>query len=328
MASPALPELELLPRPAIPAARMPGRLAILLVLINLLWGGSAFAVKVAVGSPELPGVPPITLAFARFSVAALLMYAFAAPMKVDLRVARRDWGAFWAMGIFGLALTYLLVYQGARLTTATNSALLMATEPMFLAVLAFAFLREPMPMLKVVGIVAGLAGVSLIVARGWHFPRLSGLALGDLLIAAGLFFEAVSCILGKGLLARYPAVTVITYQMSCGAIALAPFAVWELIRQTLTGHPIALPSPAALFSLLYLIIPCTVIAYFIWFSILDKRGPGEMSVFLFLQPVVGALLGAWLLKEPLPPFTLVGAALILLGIVLINRRPALPPAPP
>ncbi len=144
---------------------------------------------------------------------------------------------------------------------------------------------------------------------------------GDLLIAVGLVFEAGSSIVGKGLVARYPAVSVMTYQMTSGAIALAPFAVWELTQQALHGQALALPPAPALWSLLYLVLPCTVLGYTVWFTILDKREAGEMSVFLFIQPVFGAFLGAGFCHEPVTVFTVIGAVLVLLGVGLINRRP-------
>ncbi len=310
---------------------MSARIALLLIGINILWGGSSLAAKVALGTPGHAGLPPMTLAFVRFSLAALLMYGVALGRKVDLAVSRGDWGRFWAMGILGLALTYLLGYIGIQRTAASAYALIIATEPVFLAILSFLLLQEPMPASKVGGIAAGLLGVYLIVANGWAPVQFSGAVLGDLLIALGLVFEASSSIVGKGLVARYPAVTVMTYQMTSGAITLAPFALYELFTAVRGGHPVPFPTASVWLSLLYLVVPCTVFAYTVWFTILDKRQAGEMSVFLFIQPVVGTLLGVWLLHERLTPFKIVGALLVLLAVGLIHRRPparALPPSPP
>ena len=303
---------------------MPLLILVLLVSINLLWAGSSLAAKIALHS-----IPPMTLAFMRFSVAALLMYGIARLQKVDLRVARSDWGAFWSMGVLGLALTYLLAYQGLRLTTASNFALLHATETVFLSVLAFFFLGEAMPRPKLLGIGLGLAGVYLIISNGAALPALSHSTLGNLLIALALAFEASSSIVGKNLVSRYPPLSVVTYQMLSGAVALAPFAAYEMTRQIAGGHPITLPPPAALWSLLYLIVPCTVLGYLVWFSILDKHDAGEMSVFLFIQPVAGAGLGAYFLGDKITVFTVIGAALVLCAVGLVNRRaPKPPPAPP
>jgi len=307
--------------------RMPLPIILWLVGINLLWGGSSLAAKIALGSPLHPGLPPMTLAFARFSLAALSMYAVAKLLKVNLAVARRDWPRFWMMGVVGLAATYLLSYLGIARTSVADASLIIATEPVFLAILAFLFLREPMPAAKIGGITAGLAGVYLIVNGGFAPRPFSGMVAGDLLIALGLMFEAGSSILGKGLVSRYPAISVITYQMLSGAIALAPFSLWEMLH-ALTADPLSLfTRPSTLLSLLYLIVPCTVLAYTLWFSILDKHAAGEMSVFLFLQPIVGTILGACFFHDAVTRFTIIGAALVLGGIALINRRPSLPAVP-
>lgn len=305
---------------------MPLPIFLLLIGINLLWAGSSLAAKIALHS-----IPPMTLAFARFALAALLMYGLALALKIDLRVARRDWGMFWAMGILGLALTYLLQYLGLRLTTVSNAALLHATETVFLSLLAFLFLREAMPRAKVAGIVVGLAGVYLIIASGWKLPEFSGLTQGNLLIVLALAFEAASSVVGKGLVARYPIHSVVTYQMLSGAIALAPFSAYELTRTVSQGHVLTLPPAPALWGLAYLILPCTVFGYMVWFTVLDKREASEMSVFLFIQPVAGAFLGAYFLGDQITTFTVGGATLVLLAVGLVNRRPSAPqpsPAPP
>ena len=302
---------------------MPLPIFLLLVGINLLWAGSSLAAKIALHS-----IPPMTLAFSRFALAALLMYGIASARRIDLRVARRDWKLFWAMGVLGLALTYLLQYVGLALTTASNAALLHATETVFLSLLAYVFLREAMPGTKLAGIGVGLLGVYLIIANGWRLPSFSGATEGNLLIALALVFEAGSSIVGKGLVARYPILSVVTYQMLSGAIALAPFAAAEMLRQKAA---LALPPAAALWSLAYLVLPCTVLGYLVWFTILDKHDAGEMSVFLFVQPVAGAFLGAWLLGDRVTLFTVIGAALVLLAVGLVNRRPPAPqpsPVPP
>ncbi len=305
---------------------MPLPIFLLLIGVNLLWAGSSLAAKIALHS-----IPPMTLAFARFALAALLMYGLALALKVDLRVARRDWGMFWAMGILGLALTYLLQYLGLRLTTVSNAALLHATETVFLSLLAFFFLREAMPRAKIAGVVVGLVGVYLIIANGLKLPAFTGSTQGNLLIALALAFEAGSSIVGKSLVARYPIHSVVTYQMLSGAIALAPFSAYELTRKVADGYALALPPAPALWSLAYLILPCTVFGYMVWFTILDKHEAGEMSIFLFIQPVAGAFLGAYFLGDKITTFTVIGAVFVLLAVGLVNRRPSsqqLSPAPP
>lgn len=297
-----------------PGGPLPARLVLLLLGINALWGGSSLAAKIA-----LVQIPPMTLAFARFSLAAILLYALAGLLRVDLRVRRQDWGLFWAMGGLGLAVTYILYYIGVGRTTAADAALLAAAEPVFLAALSIVLLHERLPAGKVVGIGCGLLGVILIVLRGGHLMHGSA-SSGDMLIILGLVFESLAVIVGKRLVSRYPAVTVSTYQMLTGAIILGPFALFEICQTGWrpSGGLSALP---ALISLLYLSLCCTVLAYTVWFTLLDRRDASELSVFLFVQPVVGAFLGVVFQHDPLTRATLVGAGLVLAGIALINRRP-------
>lgn len=330
MATPGQSEIVSGPGTATPFPR-PRRMAagtvLLLVGINALWGGSSLAAKLALGTSLHAHLPPMTLAFMRFALAALLMYAVALWRRVDMRVARKDWARFWAMGVLGLTAAYLLSYLGIQRTAASEAALLIATEPVYLALLSVVFLHETLAAAKVGGIVAGLVGVVLIVTEGKWQGRVSGALLGDILIASGLIFEALSSIVGKKLVTRYPIPAVMTYQMTCGAVALAPLAAWEMFHAL---PPLAVLSqpPAVWWSLLYLVIPCTVFAYTVWFSLLETHDASELSVFLFLQPVVGMVLGVWLLHEgvTLPKF--LGALLVLLAVSLINRRPNPPDTPP
>ncbi|MEO7717922.1 MAG: DMT family transporter [Capsulimonas sp.] len=298
--------------PSAVAPRVTPVAALLLIAINMIWGASSFAGKRAMDG----GFPPMMLAFARFTLSAVLMYGVAGVCKVDLRVARRDWGRFWAMGVLGLALTYLLYYAGLKHTTVANASLLMATEPVYLAILSWILLREPMPLTKALGIAAGLAGVLLIVSHGDSLLHWSGGELGGLTIALALTFEALSSIVGKKLVSRYPPMAVITYQMAAGAIALTPFALWELFT---SAKPIVLTT-GALWSFAYLVIPCTVLAYTIWFTLIKRIQVSEISVFLFAQPLFGALIGAVVLHDAITPQAILGATLVVLAIGLIQRR--------
>lgn len=300
-------------------------LGVLLALagINVLWAGSSVAAKIALG-----GIPPLSLAFFRFSIAAVLMYLTATALKVDLRVARRDWGRFWAMGLLGLACTYVLTYIGIRYTMASHAALLIATEPVFLTILSVLVLRETMPPFKIGAIALGLAGVYFIVCNGWKPMGMSSRLFGDGLITLALIFESMASIVGKHLVTKYPAVAVITYEMTIGALVLAPLSAWELFSKAGHGH-IAL-THASLWALAYLIVPCTVISYTVWYKLLEGRDAGEMSVSLYVQPVAGAILGWYFLGDHISGFTIAGTALVFGALFVLTAAGvrAMPVPPP
>jgi drug/metabolite transporter (DMT)-like permease len=297
---------------------MPMLTVCLLVLVNVFWAGSSVATKTA-----LSDIPAMVLAFVRFSFSALLLYGLALWRGVDLRVSRKDWGAFWAFGTFGLCAAYLFVYAGISRTSASVSSLLISSEPVFITLLSYLILHEHISRSRVVGVLLGLAGVYLIVENGLALRGLTGGAVGDLLIATGLLFESCSVVLGKGLLGKYPPLSVVTYQMTIGSIALAPFAAFQFFHVVHAGHPLQV-SVATFWSVLYLILPCTVVGYMIWFTVLEKRGPAEMALFVFIQPIVGVLLGHFLKHDAITGAVAMGGALIISGIALIMlaSRPA------
>jgi len=291
---------------------MPMITVALLVLVNVIWAGSTVATKTA-----LVDVPPMLLAFTRFSISGLLLYSVALWRGIDMRVERRDWLAFWAFGTFGLCITYLFVYAGIHRTSATVSSLLIASEPVFLTVLSYLVLHEQITQMRVVGVLIGLVGVYLIVENGWTIHDLNGGGVGDMLIATGLLFESASVVVGKRLVSKYSPVSVVTYQMTIGAIALAPFAAYDFFHVVHHGHPFHL-SAAAVWSVLYLILPCTVFGYMVWFTLLESRGPGEMSPFVFIQPIVGVLLGHLIRHDVITIPIAAGGCLIVGGIVIIT----------
>ena len=292
-----------------------------LLVINILWGGTTVAAKIAMNY-----VPPYTLAFLRFSLAAVLMYGIALLRRTDMRVNRSDWGRFWALGVLGLALTYILTYLGILRTNAANASLLIATEPIYLTLLSAFLLHEALTRRRIAGIALGIVGVYLIIGNGFVPRHTSEATVGDLLIAGGLAFEALSSIVGKDLVSKYPTMTVMSYQLTLGALALAPFALsdlWHFHHSHATLHF----HLSALLALFYLIVPCTVFAYTVWFALLDKHEAGDLSMFLFLQPVVGALLGVAIEGDALTPYTWGGAIFVLTALVLIPQYKRNNPAP-
>ena len=291
--------------------KMPAMAVIALCGINVLWAGTTVAAKVA-----LEHISPLTLAFFRFSLSAVLLYATSLALRIDLRVAKSDWGKFWVLGALGLACTYVCMYIGMQHTSASHTALLIASEPVFLSLFSAWRLHETMSTAKVRAIGLGLVGAYLIVANGLIPDISSRRVVGDLIITAGLVFESMSAVIGKRLIERYPPVTLITYEMTIGSLVLAPLCVWELFCSDTHGQLVFTVSSAA--SLFYLIVPCTVIAYTVWYTVLGGRDIGEMSLFLYIQPVIGAFLGWHFLGDKITVFTIIGAALVLLSLVRLT----------
>lgn len=304
-----------------------GTVTALAILCNLLWAGAYVAGKTAIGGPDAPGFGPFKTACFRFGAAGLLLLLWGWWRDPhSLRLRRADLPAFGRLGLLGICFTYAFNYTGLKLSTGTAAALIMATEPVWIALLATVFLGERRTPERGAGIVLGLAGVFLVILStqrpGENGGTTDGVLLGNLLIVASLLGESITILSVKRLVARYPGRVLVTYEFLIGALLLAPLALWETSRDP---APFA-PSPAAWWAFAYLLVFCTLIAYTLWYRLLREADASELSVFIFLQPVIGTLIGVRWLGDPFTTTTGLGALLVLGGVACIIGRKGRNPA--
>jgi drug/metabolite transporter (DMT)-like permease len=283
---------------------------LVLLTANAVFGTSYVAVRLAVGD-----LGPVTLAFLRLAIGWLIL----APAGLRWRdrraapVSRADrWALFW-MGFIGFTLAMALSHWGLWWSTATNGALLIAVEPITMVALSPALLGERLTRREAWGTLLALVGATVVVVNG--IPGLT-VALaphwrGDLLLLlSGVCYAAYSLI-GRAVLARHSSVTVTAWSLLWGVVATAPLVLVEW----LTGRgPVW--TTGGVVAGLYLAIVITGLGYLVWNWALERVSAARAAIYLNVQPLVGALLGAVWLGEPLTVFTVTGGALIVLGLWL------------
>ena len=280
----------------------------------LCWAGAYVTGKTAIGTAGAPGFGPFRLAFFRFAVAGVLLLLWGWWRDpTSLRVRREDWPDFLRLALLGMCLTYVFNYSGMALTTGTSAALLMATEPVWIALFSILFLKEKLTIARSVGIGAGLLGTIFVIlstqAPGQALSLTGGAMLGNVLIVLSLLFESGAVMSVKRLTSRYNGRTIVTYDFLIGAVMLLPFALGEAVRSGPT-----VPTVEAWWSFAYLLVPCTLIAYTLWYRLLEVADASEVTVFIFLQPVVGTFLGVVWKGDPFNRVTMAGAVCVLLGM--------------
>ncbi len=288
------------------AALSPGALA-QLVGINVLWGASSVAAKAG-----LAVFGPFTLTALRFLPAGLLLLALARASGPLPRIRREDRTAFLALSLFGIVLSYGIQYAGIQRTTASDASLLVACEPILIALFARVFLKERLNTRQWGGMLLGLAGIWLI----------AGQAVGNRIALLGLLFESSVSVLAKRLSGRYPGLFVVAVEMLTGALMLAPLAIAECWR----AAPVV--TPAGVGGLLYLSLICSALCYGVWYRLLPRFPVSVLGVSILFQPLLGPFYG-WLFRgEILRPVSALGGALVLVGIALTTltgRRAEAPP---
>jgi drug/metabolite transporter (DMT)-like permease len=261
-------------------------------------------------------VPPLTLAMLRYAIGFLCLLPFALHALRGLRAAvpARDLAAMAALGIGQFGILIALLNWGLQSVGAAPAALIFSLFPLLTLLLAAALGRERVTPRLLAGVLVSIAGVVLSLlpkvqaghAAGWW---------GELAVLASAAVGALCSVLYRPYLQRYPTVPVSAFAMLASVAFLALIAFHEDWPSRISGlRPVAWAVVA--------FIGCSSgIGYFWWLYALKHESPTRVTVFLALNPVTAALLGALLLAEPLHPAMLAGVALIALGLWLATRAP-------
>jgi len=283
-----------------------------------------FAGSYAVGKIALRDLSPILLNTLRFTLASLFLLPIVIAGRRRLRFPLRMLPRFALLVLFGFVINKFFEYIGLNLTTASDTALLIATESIFTALLSWIVLRERFSRAAAFALAVGFAGVYLIIERGL-LPNLGGSGntgtriIGDLLVIFALVFEASYTVSGKSMLSRYPPLLITSASIIGSLVFWLPAGGEEVIR---LGWPHL--SLAGWLSVLYMALAVTVIGYFLWFQALTVVDASSAAPFLFIQPLLGAIIAILLLGDQLTWATIAGGALILSSVWLVSRRKPLP----
>ena len=293
-----------------PVLRLPRGLThpyLLLTLTVLFWSGN-----MVVGRGLRDAVPPMSLAFARWSLALLLTLPFAWPHLKALRgMTQKQWGILAVLGVLGVGAYNTLAYVALVHTTATNAALLNSFIPIAIIAISW-FLGHRATLVESRGVGVSVVGVMAIVSRG-DLAVLAGLSLnvGDLWMLAAVLSWALYTLglrwrpVGLHPMALLATLTVI------GLMVLAPLAWWELA----SGASLHL-SPSALAGVAYTGIFPAFLGYVFYNRAVGEVGASRAGLFIHLMPAFSTILAALFLGEVPRAYHFFGIALILTGIWL------------
>jgi len=280
---------------------------VVLILANVVYGSSY-----AVSRVVLEHMGPATLSFCRLAIGSLVLVPLAlAQRREDRPLSRSDrWSIFW-MGLSGFAAAFAFGNWGLRLSTATNAALLITVEPVFLILLSPLVLGERLTrregvgaLLTVVGatvvVLNGIPGATVAIAPHWR---------GDLLLVLSGAAYAGYSLFGRDVLARHRAVPVTAWSILWGLVVMAPFTVAEWVAGERPEW-----TQTVIIGTLYLGIVITALGYLIWNWALERVEAPRLAIFVNIQPLAGALLGVVALREALTIYTVAGGVLILVGV--------------
>jgi drug/metabolite transporter (DMT)-like permease len=277
----------------------------------VFFGASVVAVRVAVRD-----VPPVSLAVLRFGIGGIALLAAAILLRPDaLRLDRRVVPRLALLALVFYVLFPVTFNVGLRFTEASRGALMLATMPVWSAVLARKAVGERLRPHQVAGVILGVSGIALAFAERGFLSPASGLqVLGDALLLSTAFWGALYGVLSKGALARYSPLTVTTYPMLLGTAYLLPLALAEGLPSAVTGL-----GGATLWLVLFVAILGGAVGFYLWTAALSRLAPTQVAVYVNINPLVAASLAALLLDERISLLFVLGFAAVVGGVLLVNR---------
>ncbi len=294
--------------------RFDGRAWLLFSAMAVLWGMPYLFISIAVESLS----PPAVVA-GRTLIGALLLLPFALRRKA-LRPAWSKLGWVLAFGAIEMAGPFLLLGHAEQTLPSGLTGLLVATVPLFAAVIAFtggdrAVLRPA----RLIGLIVGFVGVGIIVAGpGLAAGGTAGLiAIGEVLLVALCY--AIAPFIVARQLKGVPALGTITLSLAAVGVFYLPIAL-------LTQHEP--PTVRSSLSLVALAVLCTAVAFIVFFALIDRVGPARAPLFTYVNPVVAILLGVLILGEQITIGLVIGFPLVIAGCWLAATGGTLRSKPP
>lgn len=280
-----------------------------MLLVVLVWGANFAVVKAS-----LTEFPPLAFTALRFTAAALLLALIVYAREGSLAPPR---GSFWklaGLGLVGNTVYQLLFVVGLDLTTAANTALLISTTPVLVALLGAVLRIERLTRHVGAGIALAFAGIVFVLAARGVALSLDTL-VGDLLVLCSSLFWALYTLGVRALGGGISALRITALTMLLGVPGLLLAGAPQLAR----GGWLA-ASWSAWAGLAYAAVFALVVAYAIWNASVRAVGSSRTAVYSCLIPVVAALVAWPVLGERPTPAQGLGAALIITGILLTRRR--------
>jgi drug/metabolite transporter (DMT)-like permease len=264
--------------------------------------------------------PPAAITFWRWAIALAVLMPFTYPyFRKDARLVFRSWKLLCSLGLLATVLQHIPIYIGLRYTTATNGALLNATAPILILLLA-ALVGDRLSARALVGGIVSIGGVLTVISGGDPAVLLTlSPNVGDVWVLIGTLSWAAYTVALRWWppeLRRLPALTVLA---GVGVCATAPFYAFEISQ----GQSLSL-NAATITGIAYIGVIATVVGYIFWNSAVERVGPGRAGPFMYLMLVFTPLLSIIFLDERLYAYHLVGATLIVTGIVFGTTRRPLP----
>jgi len=248
---------------------------------------------------------------------ATLLFWIVSFFATKEKVGKSDFGRILLAALFGVCINMLAFFKGLSMTSPINASVIMVTTPILVLILSAIILKEKITIIKVLGIIIGLAGAVLLIVYGKSAIAGDNPLLGNFLIFVNASCYGLYLIIVKKLTEKYNAITLIKWLYLFGSILVIPFGFSELQEVNWQHIPTSI-----YFNIGYVIVFTTFFAYLLNLFALSKLKPTTLSAFIYLQPLLASSFALFTKKDSLNSIKVIAAILIFTGVYLVTKSNA------
>ncbi len=280
------------------------------VVLSVIWGTTWSVIKIG-----LAGAPPLTGLAIRFAIAAAFLLALARWYRIPLGRSALERRLWLVNGLLSFCLSYGVVYWAEQHISSGLAAVIFATYPLFVVVMAhFTFENEKMSKRSVSGVAISLIGVVTIYADGIMSWGGGKQVFASLVLLASPLASAVASVSIKKWGGRMHPISMTAVPMGLAAVMMGVLAaIWE------RGQPVHFDFPTVA-SILYLAIFGSALTFSLYFWALSHAAVTELSLIAYTIPVIAVVIGIVFLDEAITTRTMLGVLLVIGGIALSQSR--------
>ncbi len=259
-------------------------------------------------------VKPFGLNVIRVGVSTILFWLMYVAKPISIKIEKQDRMRLVWCALTGIAINQLLFLKGLSLTYPIHASLLMLTTPILIVFFAAWVLKEKIGLLKIIGLVLGIAGAIVLIASKNNAVNKGNVVWGDCLIITNALSYTIYFVLVKPLMIKYNAVVIIRWVFSLGLLMVLPFG-WAEFAQIQWGS-----FTNNDYKLLTLVVfTGTFLAYLFNVYGIKTLGAAVAGFYIYTQPIFATIIVMVFLKEPMQDYKIIAGVLIFIGVYLANK---------
>lgn len=282
--------------------------------IFLFLSQALYAASFPIAKIVMENIPYNVLVIMRVTGAIILFWI--SSFFVNEKVDKKDFLRLFMLGIFGVAINQSLFLKGLHLTSPINAAIMMITTPILVLIIAGLIIKEKITSLKVIGIAIGFGGAAYLVFQNLNVTNKESSFLGDLFVFINACSWGTFLVMVKPLMKKYHAITILKWIFLFGLPLVLPFGIkdginfeWQYLSQKTWLYAG------------FVIVFTTFVAYLLNIFALKELSPSIVSAYIYLQPLLTALMAIYIFRNDYITWEKVFSALMIFtGVYLVGKK--------